>query len=136
MVNFLKKILKLTRYQEEYYQVGKLKGIQKIVNRFYDLMESDPEVKPILDMHENMQVSREKLTYFLSGWFGGPPLYHKKYGHPRMRARHMRFKIGEKERDMWLKCMKTSLEENVKDENLREKIYTSMSQFADFMRNQ
>ena len=43
--------------------------------------------------------SRDKLYWFLSGWLGGPSLYIERFGHPRLRARHLPFPIGEAERD-------------------------------------
>jgi truncated hemoglobin YjbI len=48
---------------------------------------------------------------YLSGWLGGPQLFVEAYGHPRLRARHLPFAIGETERDQWLMCMRMAMEE-------------------------
>ena len=45
-------------------------------------------------MRQSLKQSREKLYMYLTGWTGGPPVYVEKYGHPRLRARHLPFTIG------------------------------------------
>lgn len=69
----------------------------------------------------DVRESAEKLKFFLSGWTGGPQLYLEKHGHPRLRMRHSPFKIGAKEADQWLYCMrkalaKSSIEPGVQEE--------------------
>jgi hemoglobin len=73
---------------------------------------------------------------FLTGWSGGPQVYIEKFGHPRLRARHMPFKIGEKERDQWLYCMFKALEDVEISEQVRSDLKKSFAHIADFMRNQ
>jgi hemoglobin len=51
------------------------------------------------------------LRLFLIQYWGGPPTYNELRGHPRLRMRHVRFHIGETERDLWLKHMRTALDE-------------------------
>lgn len=97
------------------YDTFQESGLKELVANFYQVMETDPAAIDCLNAHKlidqkvPMEV-QEKLFDFLSGWTGGPNLFIKKHGPPRMRARHMPFKIGEKERDQWLYCMKKSLE--------------------------
>ncbi len=65
-----------------YVLLGCESAVQKLVDRFYDLMDEKKEVKPLREMHaKSLRVSREKLHLFLSGWLGGPQLYVEKYGH-------------------------------------------------------
>jgi len=73
---------------------------------------------------------------FLSGWMGGPQLYVEKFGHPRLRQRHLPFPIGDAERDQWMLCMKQALEEEVEDATLRTELQAAFQKVADFMRNQ
>jgi len=64
----------------------------------------------IYRMHpENIAVSREKLTYFLSGWLGGPKLYQEKYGPISIPGIHQNLDIAENEKDAWLKCMEMAI---------------------------
>jgi hemoglobin len=72
---------------------------------------------------------------FLSGWLGGPPLFTDKFGHPRLRARHLPFSIGIEERDQWLYCMAQALKTMDLDRLFAEQLMSSFVQTADFMRN-
>jgi hemoglobin len=91
---------------------------------------------PACAMHpEDLQSSRDKLYMFLSGWFGGPDLFVEKFGHPRLRARHMPFAIGVRERDQWVACMVLAMEEVGIEESVRTKLLQNFFNTADFMRN-
>ena len=95
--------------------------VRELVDRFYDYMDSLNEVSYIRDMHaKSLRASREKLFLFLSGWLGGPDLYIQKYGHPRLRMRHMPFAIDTQARDQWLHCMNKVLDDMVLDAKLSE----------------
>ena len=119
-----------------YEQIGGEENIRRLVDRFYDLMDARPEAAGIRRLHpEDLSGSREKLYLFLVGWTGGPPLYVQKYGHPRLRARHLPFPIGEAERDQWLLCMNQALDEVVEKALLKQQISLAFGQLADFMRN-
>lgn len=75
-----------------YARLGGEQAVRRLVDRFYDLMETLPEARKIRDLHPaDMAGSRDKLFKFLSGWLGGPSLYIEEYGHPRLRARHLPF---------------------------------------------
>ncbi len=112
-------------------------GVRTLVDRFYDLMDSAPEAADIRRLHAaSLKRSREKLFEYLTGWTGGPPLYESKYGHPRLRQRHMPFAIGTRERDQWLWCMDRALAEHAMPDETREFLRVRLRQLADFMRNQ
>lgn len=118
-------------------QLGGDDGIRRLVDRFYDLMDSAPEAANIRALHAtNLKVSREKLYKFMSGWTGGPPLYTEQYGHPKLRMRHFPFPIGARERDEWLWCMETALAEHSMPEELRTHLWERLRVLADHMRNQ
>jgi truncated hemoglobin YjbI len=55
--------------------------------------------------------SRDKLFWFLCGWLGGPNHYIERFGHPRLRARHLPYAIGMAERDQWMACMVQAMHE-------------------------
>jgi len=94
----------MTGFEASLYEMlGGETGLRSLVDRFYDLMDSSPEAEKIRAFHaRSLTQSREKLFLFLSGWSGGPQLYIEKFGHPRLRLRHMPFPIGSEERDQWL----------------------------------
>jgi hemoglobin len=122
--------------QTIYEQIGGEQTVRRLVDRFYDLMDTLPEAAGIRALHpERLDESRNKLFWFLSGWMGGPQLYIERFGHPRLRARHLPFPIGESERDQWMMCMNKALEEVVDNALIRVQLSRSFAQLADFMRN-
>ncbi len=119
-----------------YVVLGKEQGIRRLVQRFYDLMDSEEKAAAIRAMHpDDLTTSRKKTYLFLLGWSGGPQLYMQKYGHPRLRARHMPFAIDSDARDAWMHCMGLALREQVPDDSIRESIEASFWNVANFMRN-
>ena len=119
-----------------YDMLGGEQGLRSLVNRFYDLMDSSEEAKKIRAFHaKSLNQSREKLFMFLSGWSGGPQLYVERFGHPRLRMRHMPFAIGTIERDQWLWCMNKALDESQLDPRVVEYLKARFAETADFLRN-
>lgn len=119
-----------------YDLIGGEAGVARLTERFYQLMESVPQFRELRALHpDDLASSRDKLFMFLSGWMGGPDLFVEKFGHPRLRARHMPFAIGSKERDQWVACMVLAMEEVGIEEGLRQKLLQNFFQTADFMRN-
>jgi hemoglobin len=122
--------------ETHYHRLGGEDIIRRLVDRFYDLMDEDPDYYGIRKMHaQDLTEARNKLFMFLSGWTGGPQLYMEKFGHPRLRQRHMPFAIGESERDQWMACMQRAMDEVGVDENLRQELTAAFWKTADFMRN-
>ena len=116
--------------------IGGEAKVHALVERFYDLMDLEPAYKELRAVHGNaLDDARQKLFWFLSGWLGGPQHYIERYGHPRLRARHMPFKIGLVERDQWLACMDQAMGEVGVDEALRAKLREAFFGTADWMRN-
>jgi len=120
-----------------YAVLGGAAGVRRLVDTFYDRMDADPAYAALRHVHRgDLAGAREKLYLFLSGWLGGPNLYIERYGHPRLRARHLPFAIGNLERDQWLACMGAALDACAVAEPLRGKLLEAFFQTADFMRNQ
>ena len=89
---------------------GGKQGIRRLVDEFYDQMDSLPEAATIRAMHpRDLTVSRDKLALFLCGWLGGPKLFAEKYPTTPIPTFHSQFDIGESERDAWLLCMQQAL---------------------------
>jgi hemoglobin len=125
-----------TETKTPYELMGGDAGIRRLVDRFYDLMDTAPEAATIRRLHAaSLKASREKLYLYLSGWTGGPPVYVERYGHPRLRARHLPFSIGERERDEWLWCMDRALAEHDIPDGLRSQLAEKLHALADHMRN-
>jgi hemoglobin len=120
-----------------YELIGGEPGLRSLVEHFYDIIDSAPEAAQLRALHpKNLRQSREKFFMFLSGWMGGPQLYVEKFGHPRLRMRHMPFSIGVTERDQWVWCMHKALDESDIDAGVAEYLKGRFAETADFLRNQ
>jgi hemoglobin len=128
-----------SREQQEvtaYDLIGGEIKLRELVDRFYDLMELEPEFAGIRAMHPpTTEGSRDKLFWFLSGWMGGPSMYMERFGHPRLRARHLPFAIASGERDQWLRCMAWAMQDIGVPQDLQERLMHSFFETADWMRN-
>lgn len=110
--------------------------LRRLTDRFYDLMDLEPAYRELRAVHgPDLASARDKLFWFLCGWMGGPNHYIERFGHPRLRARHMPFRIGILERDQWLACMNQAMQEVGVADPLRERLQQSFFQTADWMRN-
>ncbi len=119
-----------------YEALGGETPLRSLVTTFYDEMDRNDDFGLVRALHaDDLADAREKLFEFLSGWLGGPPLYVEKHGHPKLRARHQPFPIGELERDQWLSCMAIALDECGIQGELRAFLDERFAHVADFMRN-
>lgn len=111
-------------------------GVRQLVDRFYDLMDLDERFVHLRSLHPNvLDGSRDKLFWFLCGWLGGPGHYEARFGHPRLRARHLPFPIASRERDDWLLCMAQAMHDNGIPDPLLDRLLEAFHGTADWMRN-
>ena len=126
-----------TTPQSPFEWIGGEDRVRALVDRFYDLMDLEPGYAALRAVHgSTLEDARQKLFWFLCGWLGGPQHYTTQFGHPRLRARHMPFKVGILERDQWLACMDEAMGDTGVPQALRERLRDSFFQTADWMRNQ
>ena len=118
-----------------YLRIGGEPAVRALVERFYVLMDTLPEAQDLRRLHPDLPRAADSLFKFLSGWFGGPPLYVQERGHPRLRMRHLPFAIGRAERDQWLRCMHQALAEQVADAQLRAAVGDAFTGMAEHMIN-
>ena len=111
-------------------------GVKALVDAFYDAMETRPEAAHILAMHNtDLSESRDKLTRFLCGWLGGPKLFSEKYGPIRIPVAHRHLKIGHTERDAWLTCMQTAIDQQAFPEDFGDYLMAQLYVPAERSRN-
>lgn len=116
--------------------LGGESAVRALVDRFYDLMDLEADYAGIRALHPpELDTSRDKLFWFLCGWLGGPSHYIERFGHPRLRARHLPFSIGISERDQWLTCMAQAMRELDIDPALSDRLAEAFHGTADWMRN-
>jgi hemoglobin len=116
--------------------IGGQAAVDRIVDSFYDRMDSLPEARGIRALHAaDLTAVRAVLKKYLAQWLGGPQTYSAERGHPMLRARHLHVGIGIAERDAWMLCMRGALEEVVADVAVREWLLDKLLPVADWMRN-
>jgi hemoglobin len=122
--------------QTPYERAGGADVVRRLVDRFYDLMESDPAVAPLRAMHaQDLGPMREKLGDFLIGWLGGPPLYFEREDSRCMGSTHRPFAIDNAIREQWLSCMHRALDESGIADDLQRQIRNALGQMTEAMRN-
>ncbi|GAB4083823.1 globin [Myceligenerans cantabricum] len=92
-----------------YEQVGGHETFERLVDTFYEGVAEDPVLRPMYP-EEDLGPARERLTMFLEQYWGGPSTYSEQRGHPRLRMRHVPFKVNPDARDRWLKHMRAAVD--------------------------
>jgi hemoglobin len=117
-------------------QIGGARVVDQLVETFYRRMDTLPEARSIRALHPaDLSDTKVVLKKYFTEWLGGPALYSRERGHPRLRMRHLPFPIGVPERDAWLLCMRGALEDAVASPELREHLAAALAKTADWMRN-
>ena len=115
-----------------YYRLGK-ENLDLLVERFYDLVFVNPQISHLFKNDKEEIKGKQRL--FLSQFLGGPALYSDKYGHPRMRARHMPHTITETDAIAWLHCMSQAIGTLPISEELKDELFARFPSTAMFMVN-
>jgi hemoglobin len=93
-----------------YVAVGGRPTFERLVRRFYAGVANDPPLHALYP-EEDLEPAIERLTGFLEQYWGGPTTYSDNRGHPRLRMRHMPFKVDPDQRDRWLRHMRDAVDE-------------------------
>lgn len=109
--------------------------MDRLSDTFYDVIEEEsPVLRSMLPA--STKNTRRKFAMYLSGWLGGPALYEEKWGHPRLRMRHLPFQIGTSEAEEWVRCMRLAMDRAGITSSLRIFLDERFGQLALHMRNQ
>ena len=110
-------------------------GLRKLVDAFYDEMACNPAYRQLLQMHpEDLEVSRDKLARFLSGWLGGPRRYSEKYGSLNIPSAHAHLTLDEDARDSWLACMAYAIDQQPYSDEFKEYLLQALHVPAEAIR--
>jgi len=93
---------------EIYGQIGE-DGFARLVAEFYAQVPTDDILGPMYPP-DDLEGAEDRLRDFLVGRFGGPQRYIESRGHPRLRMRHMPFKLDQRARDRWVQLMDRALD--------------------------
>lgn len=121
--------------QTLYEEVGGMPFFERLVDRFYEGVRTDPVLIPLYPDQVDLTGARRRLTLFLVQYWGGPTTYLEERGHPRLRARHSPYSIGIQERDRWLVHMQTAIDGADAPAAAKERLHAYMTMAADAMRN-
>jgi hemoglobin len=120
----------------DFDSIGGAAAVDGLVEAFYRNMDRRPDTRTIRAMHAaDLGPTQAILKLYLREWLGGPAEYSARRGHPRLRKRHSHFSIGPAERDAWLGCMNSALDETVSEPALRDRLKRSLAKLADWFRN-
>ncbi|MDH6140933.1 MULTISPECIES: globin [Kitasatospora] len=99
-----------TREETFYEAVGGEAAFRRLVHRFYQGVAGDELLRPMYP-EEDLGPAEERLALFLMQYWGGPRTYSEERGHPRLRMRHVPFKVDQAAHDAWLRHMRDALDE-------------------------
>lgn len=119
-----------------YDWIGGEAAVRKLVDRFYEVMDSAEYATTIRAMHkEDLSPIRAGLFEYLSGWLGGPPLYIAKHGSPCISKPHMPFKIDQAASTAWVDCMNQAMLDTGLESRYRELLTPAFERIADTLIN-
>ena len=120
--------------EAEVYQVIGEEGFACLVRAFYAQVPSDPILGAMYPKHD-LAGAEQRLRDFLVGRFGGPPRYIEQRGHPRLRMRHVPFRLDEAARDRWVMLMNHALDEAALPAEVTSLLREFFAATATFLRN-
>lgn len=107
---------------------------ERLVAAFYARVAHDPILRPMYP-DEDLAAAQWRLQYFLMQYWGGPQTYSEERGHPRLRARHMDFRIDSAARDRWLSLMHDAVVEQDMTDEQESQLWMYLVQAAFAMQN-
>ncbi|MBU3704149.1 MAG: globin [Ilumatobacteraceae bacterium] len=118
-----------------YDVVGGLDFFVALADRFYDRVRDDAVLLPLYPEPDDLPAASRRLALFLAQYWGGPHTYSEERGHPMLRARHNPYVIGALERDHWLVCMLSAVNELVDNDDIRARMTDYFVKAAEHLRN-
>ncbi len=122
-----------------YDEIGGDDGVQRLVETFYNIVETDDSAKKLHILHlrgNGIANSKKEQHLFLSGFLGGPKLYLEKHGHANLKTMHEHVVVDEESKDIWLNCMEKAMDEVALPEGTQEKLMRIFTPVAERLVNQ
>ena len=121
--------------EEQIFSVVGEEGFARLVAAFYRQVYNDDILGPMYP-EDDREGAEQRLRDFLIYRFGGPQRYIEQRGHPRLRARHMPFRINQAARDRWMQLMGKALTDCAIPPEAEQYLRTFLEQMSSFMINQ
>ncbi len=116
--------------------IEKIGGEDKVLNlveHFYDLIESLPQGKTIMEMHlkgHGLSHVRPAQFEFLCGFLGGRRYYHERHGHMNLREIHAHVEIRTEDAEDWLAVMDLAMTDTAVPDPQRSQIMSTLRRAA------
>jgi hemoglobin len=114
-------------------RIGGEGQVHLLVNHFYDLIESLPQGRAIMEMHlkgHGLSHVRPAQFEFLCGFLGGRRYYHERHGHMNLREIHAHVEIRKADADDWLAVMERAMVETGVPERARGELMPTLRRAA------
>lgn len=108
-------------------------SLQELAKNFYDEVGKIPELRSLYP--KDLEAAERRIYLFLVQVLGGPQTYSEERGHPRLRMRHMQWKIDSKMRAHWINAMLYALDKVPLEQEVREELLNYFTQVANAMIN-
>ena len=114
-------------------RIGGEQKVHELVDHFYDLIESLPQGRDIMEMHlkgHGLSHVRPAQFEFLCGFFGGRRYYHERHGHMNLREIHAHVEIRREDAENWLAIMDRAMWESGVSEDVRQPLQSAFRRAA------
>jgi hemoglobin len=115
-----------------YDRIGPAK-LRAIIQAFYPLVRQEPLIADLFP--EDLSETMNKQEAFMTGFLGGPPLYHRYYGPPMLRARHLKFPITPERARAWFACFADAVNTVALEPEVRDELLQAVARMAAHMVN-
>lgn len=124
----------MSKGQPPFHAIGGRDGVSKIVDRFYDLMDSVPAYQDLRTLHaDDLSPMRHSLSGFLCGWLGGDSDWFAANPGKCMMTLHARFPITAAMSDQWMSAMRQAMKDCDVEEELAGRIGAVLNAMASSM---
>jgi hemoglobin len=110
-------------------------GFTRLVAAFYRQVPED-DILGRMYPRDELAAAEQRLRDFLIYRFGGPQRYIEERGHPRLRARHIPFRIDQAARDRWMQLMDKAFAAAALPAEVEQFLRAFFEQMSTFMINQ
>jgi hemoglobin len=115
-----------------YSRIGAAK-LREIIQVFYSLVKAEPSISDLFP--DNLSETMNKQEAFLTGFLGGPQLYHQTYGNPMLRYRHAKFAITPSRARAWFACFTDATKSVQLEPSLEHELLEAVARTAAAMVN-
>jgi hemoglobin len=119
----------------EVYSIIGEEGFTRLIGAFYRQVPQD-DILGAMYPRDELTAAEQRLRDFLIFRFGGPQRYIEQRGHPRLRARHLPFRIDQAARDRWMQLMNNAFADAALPAEVEQILRAFFEQTSAFMINQ